>query len=280
MPQYSTSADIPNDRIWAPQAEHAVTPPAPVVQGSLAGRVAIFVYGILSYLAFLAVFLYTVGFVGNFGVPKSIDSAPVVPLSAALLTNLALVALFALQHSVMARPSFKRWWTRIVPEAAERSTYVLLSNVALVILFVFWQPMGGVIWDVHSAAGRVLIYGAFATGWAILLLATFLINHFDLFGLRQVWLQLVGATGAPLRFRTPLLYALVRHPIYLGWLLGFWATPTMSAAHLVFALATTAYILVAIRLEERNLIAAHPEYATYRRRVPMLIPRLFRRAAR
>jgi len=274
--RYPTPAEFPHDRIWIPDAPPAPPQAEAPAHGSLTRRLAIFVYGVLSYVSFLAVFLYTVGFVGNFGVPKSIDAAPQVPLLTALLTNVALLALFAVQHSVMARPSFKRAWTRIVPEVAERSTYVLLSNVALGILFVFWQPMGGVVWEVSSEVGRVLIYGAFATGWVILLVSTFLINHFDLFGLRQVWLQLLGRPYAPLEFRTRLLYRLVRHPLYVGWLLGFWATPTMTSAHLVFALTSTVYILVAIWFEERNLVEAHPEYEAYRRRVPMLLPRLRR----
>jgi protein-S-isoprenylcysteine O-methyltransferase Ste14 len=235
-------------------------------------RLLIFVYGIVSYAVFFVTFLYAIGFIGNLWVPKSIDSAREVSLVTALAINLALLALFALQHSVMARPAFKRWWTRIVPEPAERSTYTLLSSVALIVLFAFWQPMGGVIWKVLSPVGQALLYGAFAFGWGLLLLSTFLINHFDLFGLRQVWLQLVGKPYRPVTFRTPVLYRQLRHPLYLGWLFTFWATPTMTVAHLVFAIGTTVYILIAIQFEERDLIAAHPEYEDYRRRVPMLVP--------
>jgi methanethiol S-methyltransferase len=235
-------------------------------------RAAIFVYGVLSYLLFFGVFLYAIGFVGNVLVPTSLDG-PAGPLATGLLVDLGLLGLFAVQHSVMARPAFKRWWTQRVPVAAERSTYVLLSSLALILVFWQWRPLGGVVWDVEAPALRVGLVALCAAGWGIVLTTTFLINHFDLFGLRQVWLHLRGREYTPLRFGTPVLYRYVRHPLYVGWLLAFWATPTMSAAHLVFAGMTTAYILVAIRFEERDLVAAHPEYAEYRRRVPMLIPR-------
>jgi protein-S-isoprenylcysteine O-methyltransferase Ste14 len=235
-------------------------------------RLSIFVYGLASYAVFFATFLYAIGFIGNFWVPKSIDSIREAPFATALLFNLGLLVLFAVQHSVMARPAFKRWWTRLVPESAERSTYVLFSSVAMIALFVFWQPMGGVIWNVDSPLGRTALYAAFAFGWGLLLLSTFLINHFDLFGLRQVWLQLLGKPYTSLTFKMPALYRHVRHPLYVGWLFTFWATPTMTVAHLVFAIATTAYILIAIQLEERDLVAAHPEYESYRQRVPMLVP--------
>jgi protein-S-isoprenylcysteine O-methyltransferase Ste14 len=176
----------------------------------------------------------------------------------------------------MARPAFKRAWTRIVPPVVERSTYVLFSSVALILLFALWRPLGGIVWEVQNPLGRGLLHAAFAFGWGLVLAATFMINHFDLFGLRQVWLHLLGRPYSPVRFRTPLPYKIVRHPLYVGWLFAFWATPTMTVAHLFFALLTTGYILVAIQLEERDLVAAHPEYATYRRQVPMLMPRLRR----
>jgi methanethiol S-methyltransferase len=235
-------------------------------------RWLIFIYGVASYATFFATFLYAIGFIGNFGVPKSIDSARETSLGIALAINAALLGVFAIQHSVMARPAFKRWWTRIIPQAAERSTYTLLSSVALIALFAFWEPIGGIVWSVESPVSQALIYGAYALGWLLVLVSTFLINHFDLFGLRQVWLQLRGRPYTPLQFKTPVLYRYVRHPLYVGWFFAFWSTPTMTVAHLVFALATTAYILIAIQLEERDLIAEHPEYAQYRKRVPMLVP--------
>ena len=235
-------------------------------------RVLVFAYGVASYSIFFVTFLYAAGFVGNLVVPKSIDSVATTPLWQALLVNLGLLALFAVQHSVMARPAFKRWWTRIVPQPAERSTYVLFSSLALIVLFVFWQPMGGTVWNVTNPIGQIALYAACALGWLLVLFSTYLINHFDLFGLRQVWLHLRGREYTALVFKTPILYKFVRHPLYLGFIFAFWATPTMTVAHLVFALMTTAYILVAIQLEERDLIAEHPQYAEYKRRVPMLVP--------
>ena len=243
-------------------------------------RALVFVYGVASYVIFFATFCYALGFIGNFVVPKSIDSGATGPLGAALLINAALLGLFAIQHSVMARKGFKNWLTRIIPKPAERSTYVLLSSLCLILLFTQWRPMGGVIWDVQDPTGRAILYTVFACGWALVLVATFLINHFDLFGLRQVWLYVRGKEYQPLRFKTPWLYKYVRHPLYVGWLLAFWATPTMTAAHLVFAIATTAYILIAIQLEERDLIEAHGEaYRRYREQVPMLIPAGNKKAA-
>jgi methanethiol S-methyltransferase len=235
-------------------------------------RWLIFLYGVLSYAIFFGTFLYAIGFVGNLWVPKSIDSARETSLVAALLINAGLLGLFAIQHSVMARPAFKRWWTRIIPREAERSTYTLLSSVALIVLFAFWEPIGGTVWSVQSPLAQALIYVAYAFGWGLVLVSTFLINHFDLFGLRQVWLQLRRKPYQPLPFKTPVLYRYVRHPLYVGWFFAFWSTPTMTVAHLVFAVATTAYILIAIQLEERDLMAEHPEYAQYRKRVPMLVP--------
>ena len=241
-------------------------------------RAAIFFYGIGCYGVFFATFLYAVGFIGNFGVPKTLDSPRAGPLAVALATDLGLLALFAVQHSVMARPGFKRRWTRIIPESAERATYVLFSSLALILLFWLWQPMGGEVWRVTSPAAVNILHGLYAFGWLLLLYVTFLINHFDLFGLRQVWLQLIGRHYTPVPFVTPWLYRQVRHPLYIGWFTIVWATPAMTVAHLVFASMCTLYILFAIQLEEHDLIVAHPEYAKYRRRVPMLIPLLHRRS--
>ncbi len=236
------------------------------------GRFTAFLYGVLCYVAFLATFLYAVGFLGNFGVPKSIDSGRQMPLGYALAINLALLGLFAVQHSVMARPWFKNAWTKIVPNVAERSTYVLFSSLALIVLFWKWEPMGGVVWSVENAYIRVAIEALYGAGWLVVLVATFLINHFDLFGLRQVWFHLKGESYKPLKFGTPGLYKLVRHPLYVGWLMVFWSAPVMTVAHLVFAVMTTAYILVAIQFEERDLMRLHKEYVEYKKRVPMLIP--------
>jgi protein-S-isoprenylcysteine O-methyltransferase Ste14 len=236
-------------------------------------RILVFAYGSVSYLIFLATFLYAVGFIGGFGVPTRLDGPATEPLAVALAVNLGLLTLFAVQHSVMARRWFKDAWTRIVPPAAERPTYVLVSSLALILLMGQWRPMGGIVWSVEDASVRLVVYGLFAFGWGLVLASTFFINHFDLFGLRQVWLYLSGRPYTPLRFVTPGPYKLIRHPLYLGWLFAFWATPTMTLAHLLFAIATTAYILVAIQLEERDLVRDHGHaYSDYRRRVPMLVP--------
>lgn len=243
----------------------------------MAKRILYFIYGLTAYALFFATFLYAIGFIGNLLVPVSIDGAPQLPLWQALAIDTALLGIFAIQHSVMARPGFKDWWTRIVPKPIERSTYVLFSSVALIALFTFWQPVGGVIWNVTDPAGQAVLYGVFALGWGVVLVSTFLINHFDLFGFRQVWLYLVGKRYTPLPFKTPMFYKYVRHPLYVGWFLAFWATPVMTVTHLVFALATTAYILIAIQLEERDLLEIHPEYRGYREQVPMLVPRPGRR---
>jgi methanethiol S-methyltransferase len=243
-------------------------------------RVVFFAYGVFSYLVFFATFLYAVGFIGNFGVPTALDGPATGSLAAALAVDLGLLALFAVQHSVMARPWFKKRWTRIVPKPVERSTYVLFSSLALVLMFWQWRPLGGVVWSVEEPAARIALYALFAFGWALVLVSTFLINHFDLFGLRQVWLELLGREYTPLRFGTPGPYRLVRHPLYVGWFFAFWMTPTMTLAHLLFALATTAYILIAIQFEERDLVREHGEaYESYRRSVPMLVPFSKRRAA-
>jgi methanethiol S-methyltransferase len=244
-------------------------------------RVLFFVYGSVSYLIFFGTFLYAIGFVGNIGVPTALDGPVSGPFWTALAIDVALLGLFAVQHSVMARPWFKEMWTRVVPKPIERSTYVLFSSLALIVLFWLWRPLGGEVWTVEDPAGRIVLFGLFAFGWGLVLVSTFLINHFDLFGLRQVWLYLLGRPYTHLRFGTPGPYRLVRHPLYVGWFFAFWMTPTMALAHLLFAVATTAYILIAIQFEERDLVREHGEsYEQYRRSVPMLIPFARRRAAR
>jgi methanethiol S-methyltransferase len=243
---------------------------------SVLARSAVFVYGVAAYALFLAVFLYAIGFIGNFGVPKSLDSPGDGPWETGLFTDLALLAAFALQHSIMARPAFKRLLTRIIPVSAERSTYVLASSIALAVLFWKWQPLGGMVWNVEAPLGRVALYAGYAFGWGLVLFSTFVINHFDLFGLRQIWRHVQGQPQARVQFAVPFLYRIVRHPLYVGWLFAFWCTPTMTATHLLFAVMTTAYILIAIRFEEADLVNEHPQYAAYRKQVPMLVPRLTR----
>jgi protein-S-isoprenylcysteine O-methyltransferase Ste14 len=238
-------------------------------------RIGIFIYGIVSYAFFFAVFLYGIGFIGGFITPTTLDGLPTTTIGHALAVDLGLLVAFAIQHSGMARPRFKAWWKRIVPEAAERSTYVLMSSLALAALYVFWEPIGGVIWNVPAGLGRNFVIGLYLFGWLLLLYTTFLIDHFDLFGLKQVWRRLANKTYRAPVFRTPSLYKIVRHPLYIGWLTIFWAAPTMTAAHLLFALVTTGYILFAIRLEERDMVSAFGSvYVDYRARTPMLIPRL------
>jgi protein-S-isoprenylcysteine O-methyltransferase Ste14 len=240
-------------------------------------RVGIFIYGVASYLVFLAVFFYGIGFIGGFLTPTTLDGIPTAPLGRSLAVDLGLLAAFAIQHSGMARPAFKVWWKRFVPEAAERSTYVLVSSLAMVALFVLWQPIGGVVWSAQGGV-RSFVIGLYLFGWLLLLYTTFLIDHFDLFGLKQVWRRLSSLTYRAPVFRTPSLYKLVRHPLYIGWLTIFWAAPVMTVAHLVFAAATTAYILIAIQLEERDLVSAFGDvYVDYRARTPMLIPQLWSR---
>jgi protein-S-isoprenylcysteine O-methyltransferase Ste14 len=236
------------------------------------GSVTIFAYGAIAYLIFLATFVYAIGFIGNFGVPKSMDSPAAGPWQTALMIDLGLLALFAVQHSVMARPAFKRLIMRLIPASAERSTYVLASSLALILMFRHWRPLGGEVWTVDSFTGRALLYGGYAIGWMLVLLTTFAINHFDLFGLRQVWRQFRGQPQAKLRFMMPTLYRMVRHPLYVGWLIVFWSTPDMTLTHFFFAIMTTVYILTAIQFEERDLMNEHPEYREYRKRVPMIIP--------
>ncbi|HWR15759.1 MAG TPA: hypothetical protein VN577_13105 [Terriglobales bacterium] len=236
-------------------------------------RIAVFLYGVACYAVFFGTFLYAVGFIGNLFVPKSMDSRAETPFLHALVIDLLLLGVFAVQHSVMARPWFKKAWTKVVPEPAERSTYVLFSSLALILMFICWQPLGGSVWNIENHTGRALMYNVYFLGFGLVLISTFLINHFDLFGLRQVWLYLTGQPYTHLKFRTPLFYKYVRHPLYVGWFLTFWATPTMTITHLVFAIMTSAYILMAIRWEENDLIMVHGDkYAKYRESVPMLIP--------
>lgn len=238
-------------------------------------RLAVFVYGLVSYMVFFLTFVYAVGFIGNLYLPKSMDSAARMSFLPALVIDSLLLLLFAAQHSVMARPAFKEVLTRFIPAAAERSTYVLCSSLLLIALFAFWQPIGGVIWSVTNPVLRNAINAVFGFGFALVFVATLLINHFDLFGLRQVALYLVRKPYTYLEFRTPLFYRCVRHPLYVGWLIAFWATPTMTGAHVLFAVLTSAYILTAIRWEERDLIIVHgSNYRDYQKRVPKLIPSL------
>ena len=236
-------------------------------------RLMFFAYGVVAYFVFLGIFLYAIAFVGGFVVPTRLDGAARTPLPLALALDAGLLTIFALQHSVMARRWFKERWTQIIPWAIERSTYVLCASLALLLLFWQWRPIGIEIWSVQNPAIRGVLWALFAAGWGTVLVVTFLINHFDLFGLRQVWLPLLGHPYTPIQFRTPLPYQFVRHPLYFGFLLAFWMTPTMTLAHLVFAVATTAYIVLAIQFEERDLISQHGRaYEEYRRRVPMLLP--------
>ncbi|HEX5507685.1 MAG TPA: isoprenylcysteine carboxylmethyltransferase family protein [Pseudolabrys sp.] len=236
-------------------------------------RILGFIYGIVVYLFFFATFLYAIGFVAGVAVPKTIDNGPAASLMMAVIINLVLMSIFAVQHSVMARPQFKRVWTKIVPPALERSTYVLLATLALALLIWQWRPMPNVIWHIHDPRLASALVVLEAVGWGIVLLSTFLINHFELFGLHQVANNLVGKQMPAVRFRTPLFYNFVRHPIYLGFIIAFWSTPMMTAGHLLFAAVTTAYIFVGIALEEHDLMAVFgDQYREYRRRVSMIIP--------
>lgn len=237
------------------------------------GRIISFLYGVIAHAGFLLVLFYFIGFLGNFVVPKSIDSGQVGPFGQSLLINLILLSTFGIPHSVMARPGFKRWWTRIVPKHIERSTYVLISNLLVVLLFWQWRPMAGVIWNVEHPVGTVILWGLFGLGWLVLVLASFMINHFDLFGSRQVYLYLRGKDYSPLEFKTKGFYKYIRHPLMIGWIIAFWSTPQMTVGHLVFAVGTTVYILIAIQIEERDLVRFHGEaYENYRRKVSMLLP--------
>ncbi len=231
------------------------------------------VYGAAAYVVFLGTILYAIGFVSGFVVPKTINSGSIGPIGEALVINVLLLSLFAVQHSVMARKPFKRWWTQIVPAPIERSTYVLLASLALILVFWQWRPIPTIVWQVSEPTMAMALLGLSLFGWCIVFLSTFLINHFELFGVQQVVLNLRGRVAAEPRLKTPLLYRVVRHPLYLGFIIAFWATPAMTTGHLLFATVTTAYILVAIALEERDLMELFgDEYRKYRQRVAMLVP--------
>jgi methanethiol S-methyltransferase len=250
-------------------------PQAGAFSGDLSmGAFVSFVYGVLAYAFFLVTFLYTIGFVGDIGVPKTIDSGPAAPLASAVVVDLLLLGLFAVQHTVMARRSFKRWWTGIIPPAVERSTFVLAATLVLALLDWQWQPIAQpVVWDVGTGAAATVLHALFWLGWAVVFLSTFLINHFELFGLRQVYAALTGRDIPEPEFRTPLFYRYVRHPLYVGFLLAFWAAPVMTAGHLLFSAACTGYILIGIWFEERDLIAQFGDrYRNYRTQVGMLVP--------
>ena len=245
--------------------------------GLLARSIA-FLYGVFAYILFLGTILYAIGFVSNLVVPKTLETGTAGPLAEALIVNLVVLSIFALQHSVMARKPFKQWWTQFVPKAVERSTYVLLSNLALILLMWQWRPMPAVVWHIGDPQIAMAVTGVSLVGWVIVFTSTFLINHFELFGLHQVTTDLAGRTIPAPRFRTPLYYKFVRHPLYLGFIIAFWAAPTMTAGHLLFAAVTTAYIFVGILLEERDLIDLFgDDYRRYKKRVSMLVP--WRRSA-
>jgi protein-S-isoprenylcysteine O-methyltransferase Ste14 len=243
-------------------------------------RTLILAYGLLAYLLFFGVFNYTILFIGNIIVSPSLDAMGDSDLARSPLIDIGLLTAFALQHSIMARPAFKRAWTRLIPEPMERSTYVLASTLLLACIVGFWQPLGGVLWQVTDPLAVGILYGLFALGWGILFLASFQINHFDLFGLRQVWLYFRGRPYTHLEFKTPWLYRHMRHPLYVGLMIGLWAAPTMTVAHLVFALLCTGYVFVGVRLEERDLENALPEYRQYRQQVPMFIPDIRKKRSR
>ncbi|MGA2942600.1 MAG: methanethiol S-methyltransferase [Xanthobacteraceae bacterium] len=242
-------------------------------QGNVIGRIIAFLYGIVAYVVFFVTFLYAIGFVEDLVVPKTIDGGTAAPTAQALIVNLVLMSIFAIQHSVMARPQFKQWWTKFVPPSVERSTYVLLASLSLALLIWQWQPMPAVMWQIADPRIAMAVTGLSFVGWLIVLTSTFLINHFELFGLHQVANNLTGRPMPALRFRTPLYYHFVRHPIYLGFIIAFWAAPTMTVGHLLFAAVTTAYIIVGIQLEERDLIDIFgDQYRSYKSHVAMLVP--------
>ena len=238
-------------------------------------------FSLIAYAIFLATFLYLIGFVGDLTIlPTTVDKGPQSAVAAALITDVALIALFGVQHSVMARQGFKQAWTRTVPRPIERSVYVLLASAVLIILFSFWRPIAGTVWSVTNPLAEAILWALFATGWGIVLLSTFLINHFELFGLQQAWLHMQQREAAPAEFRQPFFYKWVRHPLYAGFFLAFWATPQMSYGHLLLALGMSVYMLIAIRYEERDLVGLFGrDYEVYRERVGMLTPRVRRRSS-
>ncbi|MCC9606688.1 isoprenylcysteine carboxylmethyltransferase family protein [Blastopirellula sp. JC732] len=242
----------------------------------MAKRIAVLLFGALAYVTFLGVFLYSIGFIGNLWVPRTIDAPVQLGTASAIAVNLLLIVAFGIQHSGMARPAFKRWLTQYIPKAAERSLYVMTTNILMIALFLVWQPMPQVVWHATSLPAQVILYTLYGCGWGLIFFSSCLINHFDLFGMRQSWLYFRGVEYTPLKFQMPVLYRYIRHPLYVGWFLVFWMTPTMSVGHLLFAIGTTVYILAAIPMEERDLVAVHgSDYEEYRRRVRMFIPKIF-----
>jgi len=255
------------------QIDHEIDSLRPDASGSKAFKFIAFLYGVAAYLVFFVTILYAIGFVTGLVVPKTIDTGAITPAFEAVIIDLLLMTLFAVQHSVMARQGFKAWWTQFVPKPVERSTYVLFASLSLLLLFWQWRPLPSVIWDAANPDLAVTLITLSFLGWVLVFTSTFIINHFELFGLHQVTNHLVGKQAEPPRFKTPLLYKFIRHPIYLGFIIAFWAAPTMTAGHLLFAAVTTAYIFVGIALEERDLVDLFgDEYRQYKQRVSMLIP--------
>lgn len=238
------------------------------------GKIIAFLYGVIAYIIFLVAFLYAIGFVGNFVVPKSIDSGTDSPLFLALLVNSFLLGLFAIQHSIMARPAFKKWITRIISPVIERSTYVLLSSLLLILMYWKWQPLTTVVWQIENEIMSIILYGVFFFGWLIVFLSTFMISHFELFGLTQIFENFKNKQPQSPKFQTNFFYKIVRHPIMLGFIIAFWATPVMTVGHLLFSVMTTIYILIAVKfLEEKDLVKMiGKEYEDYQKEVPMIIP--------